>query len=60
MTFMVGTIDSKQEDNETLSRIKVILSGLSQDDQKLALAIIEAIANKRSEKTAIEKYPYLG
>lgn len=60
MTFMIGTIDSKQEDSETLSRIKAILNGLSQDNQKLALVIIEAIANQRSKNTSIEQCLYLG
>ncbi|CAO4184758.1 hypothetical protein EEDFHM_04608 [Methylorubrum populi] len=54
MTFMVETVDSKQEDDETLSRIRLILKDLSQDDRKLALVIIEAIANQRVTKISVE------
>lgn len=54
MTFMVETVDSKREDDETLSRIKLILKDLSQDDRKLALVIIEAIANQRRTKISVE------
>ncbi|KAB7782638.1 hypothetical protein F8B43_5393 [Methylorubrum populi] len=54
MTFMVETVDSKQEDDETLSRIKLILKDLSQDDRKLALVIIEAIVNQRTAKIPVE------
>lgn len=54
MKFMVKTVDSKQEDDETLSRIKLILNDPSQGGRKFAIVIIEAIANQRSEKAAIE------
>ncbi|CAO4148291.1 hypothetical protein DHODJN_13045 [Methylorubrum extorquens] len=54
MTFMVETVYSKQEDDETPFRIKLILNDLSHDDRKIALVIVEAIANQRSEKTVIE------
>ncbi|SOR31363.1 protein of unknown function [Methylorubrum extorquens] len=37
-----------------LSRIKLILNGLFEDNRKLALIIIEAIANQHSKNTAIE------
>nr|WP_321182272.1 hypothetical protein [Methylobacterium sp. Leaf122] len=37
-----------------VSRIRLILNGLSQDNRKLALVIIEAIANQHSKNTAIE------
>lgn len=54
MKFMAETVGGDREYYETLSRTKLILNDLSQDNQKLALVIIEAIANQRSKNTAIE------
>lgn len=54
INFMVETVDGEREDDETLSRIKLILNDPSQEDRKFAIVIIEAIANQRSEKAAIE------
>lgn len=57
MTFMIETVDSKQDDDETLSRVKLFLKDLSKDDRKLALVIIKAIANQRAEKISVELCP---
>ncbi|MGE7157608.1 hypothetical protein ACQKJ1_28340 [Methylorubrum rhodesianum] len=51
---MVETVDSKQKNDETLSRIEFIIKELSQHDRKLALVIVEAVANQRTSKISVE------